>query len=317
MADLSIIVPIYNEASNVFPLYEKIRGALEQIKADTEIIMVNDGSVDGSTGELDAIAAGDPRVKIIHFTRNFGQTAALMAGINAATGDTLVTIDGDLENDPADIPRLMAKLEEGYDVCSGWRKDRQDAPIRRILPSRVANWLISLITGVRIHDLGCTLKAYRRYVFNGLHLYGEMHRYIPVYAAWQGAKVAEIVVAHHHRTAGKSKYGLERVVKVMLDIIIIRFLDRYSQKPMYVFGTFGLLCFASALAMFGLMVYLKFFGGKSFVETPLPSITVLCVLIGVQSVLAGLTAEILMRTYFEAQNKTPYSIARTRNFDGD
>jgi len=317
MPTLSIIVPLYNEAPNILDLRNSISRVLENMKIDAEIIIVNDGSEDGSAEKLDEITGEDHRFKIIHFTRNFGQTAALMAGISAASGEILVTMDGDLQNDPADIPRLMAKLDEGFDVCSGWRKDRQDRTLSRILPSMAANWLISWVTGVRIHDVGCTLKAYRRSVIKTLRMYGEMHRYLPIYARLQGAKVTEMVVGHHHRTRGVSNYGLERVVKVLLDLVVIKFLYRYSQKPMYIFGTFSLFCFLSAMAIFGLMVYLKYLGGKSFVETPLPTMSVLFLLIGVQSLLSGLISEVLMRTYFETQNKLPYVVERTCNFEED
>jgi glycosyltransferase involved in cell wall biosynthesis len=310
MTSISVVAPIYNEAPNIPLLYERIDAALASLPGDHEIILVDDGSLDGSSELLDELAGEDPRVAVVHFSRNFGQTAALMAGLDLAAGEVVVTLDGDLQNDPADIPRLLAKLEEGYDVCTGWRKDRRDAAFTRVWPSKVANRIISLITGVHLHDVGCTLRAYRRSALEGVKLYGEMHRYIPIYAVWQGARLAEVVVGHHHRTGGKSKYGLERIGKVLLDLILLKFLDRYSHKPIYLFGAFGLGCLAGGLAFFALMLYFKFWGGKSFVETPLPLLVVTLLLAGFQSILLGLMAEVLMRTYFEAQNKPAYTIDR-------
>ncbi|MBM3124782.1 MAG: glycosyltransferase family 2 protein, partial [Chloroflexi bacterium] len=218
---LSVIVPLFNEADNINPLYEKMVGITPSLDCDLEMIFINDGSVDGSRAILDDLASRDRRVKVIHFRRNFGQTTAIMAGIDYSSGDVLIPMDGDLQNDPRDIPKLLAKLQEGYQVCSGWREDRKDHPLKRNLPSRIANRLISTISGVKLHDYGCSLKAYRREVIKGVKLYGEMHRFIPIYATWQGARVAEVPVAHHPRIHGKSKYGLERTVKVILDLIVV------------------------------------------------------------------------------------------------
>ena len=237
---LSVVVPLYNEADNILPLYEKVTGIAPSLGCDLEMILVNDGSTDGSRAILDTLASRDERVKVIHFRRNFGQTTAIMAGIDYSSGEVLIPMDGDLQNDPQDIPKLLAKLQEGYQVCSGWREDRKDHALKRNLPSRIANWLISTISGVHLHDYGCSLKAYRREVIKGVKLYGEMHRFIPIYATWQGARVAEIPVAHHPRIHGKSKYGLERTFKVILDLIVVKFLAQYAQKPIYVFGAFGL-----------------------------------------------------------------------------
>lgn len=314
-AELSIIIPIFNEEGNIKQLHEKLLSVMGKNSNNYEIIFVNDGSTDSSRQKLDAIAVEDEHVKIIHFKRNFGQTAAMMAGIDAANGDILIPMDGDLQNDPSDIPRLLEKLDEGYDVVSGWRNDRKDASIKRKLPSKIANWLISKISGVYLHDYGCTLKAYKKDVIKGVRLYGEMHRFIPIYASWQGGKVAEIPVTHHPRIHGQSKYGLERTLKVVLDLILVKFMAKYSQKPMYVFGGFGFLSIFLSFLCFALMLYYKFFGNKSFIETPLPMLTVLFFLMGFICILMGFIAEMLMRTYFESQGKSTYLIDYTCNFE--
>jgi len=255
--------------------------------------------------------------EIIHFRRNYGQTAAMMAGIDYASGDVIIPIDADLQNDPEDIPKLLAKLDEGYDVCSGWRQNRKDNALRRNLPSRIANWIISKISGVHLHDYGCSLKAYNKDIIKEIKLYGEMHRFIPIYASWYGAKVTEIPVAHYPRKFGQSKYGLERVVKVMLDLAVVKFLDRYAQKPMYVFGGIGML----SLLLSGLAavwaLYLKFFDNTSLVQTPLPLMFVFTALTGVICLLMGLLAELVMRTYHESQKKDVYLVKATRNFKQD
>lgn len=312
---LSIIVPLYNEADNILSLHEKVTDIAPSLGCDLEMILVNDGSTDGSRSILDSLASQDKRVKVIHFRRNFGQTTAIMAGIDYSSGDVLIPMDGDLQNDPRDIPKLLAKLQEGYQVCSGWREDRKDHALKRNLPSRIANWLISTISGVRLHDYGCSLKAYRREVIKGVKLYGEMHRFIPIYAAWQGARVTEIPVAHHPRIHGASKYGLERTFKVILDLIVVKFLAQYAQKPIYVFGAFGLfsLLIASASAMAAL--YYKIFGEKSFIETPLPLIVVMAGITGIMCILMGLLAEIIMRTYYESQGKPVYLIDKCLNLE--
>ena len=248
--DVSITIPIYNEEQNIQTLYERIRGAMDALGRTWELVLVNDGSRDKSAERLDCVAAGDVRVRVIHLSRNYGQTAALMAGLDHARGEIIVPMDGDLQNDPGDIGRLLAKLDDGYDVVSGWRKDRKDAKFSRNLPSRIANELISTVSGVHLHDYGCSLKAYRRDVLEGVKLYGEMHRFVPIYAAWNGARVAEIEVTHHPRIHGESKYGLERVVKVVLDLLVVKFLYRYAQKPIYLFGGFGCVCLtASAVVL--------------------------------------------------------------------
>lgn len=307
---LTVTVPIYNEAQNIAPLYEKVRTAMEALNRPWELVLVDDGSRDGSSTLLDEVAAADARVAVVHFPRNYGQTAAMMAGMDHARGEIIVPMDGDLQNDPADIGRLLAKLDEGFDVVSGWRKDRQDHAIKRNLPSRLANALISRVSGVHLHDYGCSLKAYRREVLDGVKLYGEMHRFVPIYAAWNGARVTEIPVMHHPRLHGESKYGLERVVKVVLDLLVVKFLFRYSGKPIYVFGGFGLLCFMLG-GLAGLWaIMLKVFERTSLIQTPLPLLCIFLVTVGVLSILMGLLAEMLNRTYHESQAKPVYKVAR-------
>lgn len=307
---LTIVVPVYNEEANIAPLYEKVCSAMEALGKPWELVLVNDGSRDRSSALLDALAKDDARVTVVHFPRNYGQTAAMMAGMDYARGDIVVPMDGDLQNDPADIAKLLDKLGEGYDVVSGWRKDRQDHAIKRNLPSRLANTLISRVSGVHLHDYGCSLKAYRREVLEGVKLYGEMHRFVPIYAAWNGARVTEIPVTHHPRLHGESKYGLERVVKVVLDLLVVKFLFRYSSKPIYVFGGFGLFSIALGVLAGFWSVALKLAYGTAFSRTPLPLLCVFLGMVGVLSVLMGLLAEMLNRTYHESQAKPVYRVAR-------
>jgi len=301
---LSIVVPVYNEEANVDELYQRIVSAVAD---PAEFIFVDDGSRDGTHARLCEIAADDPRVRVIRFRRNFGQTAALSAGIDHARGEIIVPMDGDLQNDPRDIPRLLAKLDEGYDVVSGWRIHRKDSLGKR-LPSVLANRLISWISGVRLHDYGCSLKAYRRDVLEDVRLYGEMHRFVPIYASWQGARVTELPVDHHPRTRGRSNYGIERTLKVVLDLVVVKFFSSYATKPIHVFGGFGFLSFLLSLFAFALMVYFKFWGGKTFIQTPLPLVVTMFFLVGCLSVLLGLVAEMSIRTYYESQGKRTYSI---------
>ncbi|MBD3320054.1 MAG: glycosyltransferase [Chitinivibrionales bacterium] len=314
---ISIVIPLYNEANTIPELINGIANTLGEMNVGDfhEIILVNDGSSDTTKDVLDEVARKRRECKVIHLKRNFGQTAAIMAGINHARGDIIVTMDGDLQNDPQDLPRLLDKLNEGYDVCSGWRKYRKDNFLFRVLPSKIANALISAISGVRLKDYGCTLKAYKKSVIQGIKLYGEMHRFFPIYATWQGATVAEIPVTHHARTHGFSKYGIERTFKVILDLIVVKFLSSYSQKPIYVFGGFGLFNIFLSFVCFGLMIYYKFWGGKTFVETPLPNLVVLFFIMGFLSILMGLIAELVMRTYYESQNKPVYLIGKTCNLE--
>jgi len=299
----------------VQPLYERLVAALEPLGHPFEAVLVNDGSTDGTEREITALAARDKRIKVVSFRRNFGQTAAMMAGIHYAKGEIIIPMDGDLQNDPADIASLLAKLEEGYDVVSGWRHERKDGAVSRNFPSRVANFLISLISGVKLHDYGCSLKAYRRDVLKDVRLYGEMHRFIPIYASWQGGRVAEVPVAHHPRAFGESKYGADRILKVVLDLIVVQFLARYSNRPIYVFGTFGFGCFVLAFLAGLWAVYLKYFENTTFIQTPLPLLVVMLTVTGGMSVLMGLLAEIVMRTYYESQGKDVYLVKGTANLE--
>ena len=312
---ISVPVPIYNEQENIPLLCDDLFLVLDRLGCTFEVIAVDDGSRDGSFAVLKAFAEQRPELKVISFRRNYGQTAAIMAAIDCAAGDIMISIDADLQNDPADIPALLAKLDEGFDVVSGWRKDRKDARIRRNFVSRVANQLISRISEVHLNDYGCTLKAYRRDVIKGVRLYGEMHRFIPIYASWLGARVTEIPVNHRPRRFGSSKYGLERVAKVLLDLLVVTFLDRYFVKPIYLFGGFGIFSLAMAALCLVYMVYLKYAEGVSMIQTPLPILAALLVLVGVLSTLMGLVAEILVRTYFESQERTVYLVGTRINFD--
>jgi len=312
---VSIVIPIYNEEGNIDHIYEEITRSLDDVDFDYEVIMIDDGSSDSSCKNLTGIVQKDDRFKLIELRRNYGQTAAMMAGFNYVSGQIVVSMDGDMQNDPQDIPMLVGKILEGYDVCSGWRKDRKDKFFRRNLPSRIANWLISFISGVKLHDYGCTLKAYRREILEEIRLYGEMHRFIPIYASWQGAAITEIPVIHHPRIQGDSKYGMERIFKVILDLMFIRFFSTLSSKPMYVFGGFGLMSIVMAFLCFFIMVYFKYSAKASFIETPLPQLVVLFFLVGFITILMGFNTELLMRTYYESQGKSSYSIKKVHNLE--
>ncbi|MGD9562916.1 MAG: glycosyltransferase family 2 protein [Pyrinomonadaceae bacterium] len=312
--ELSLFLPVLDEEENLRPMYEKIKAALGTLGNSAEVIFVDDGSTDKSLAILKEIAASDDRVRVISLRRNYGQTAAMSAGIDAARGTILIPMDADLQNDPADIKRLLDKLDEGYDVVSGWRKNRQDKLISRKIPSQIANRVISWIGGVHLHDYGCSLKAYRREVIQDVRLYGEMHRFIPIYASWAGARVTEIPVDHHARTMGKSKYGISRTIKVIFDLMTIKFMASYQTKPIYVFGTFGMLAFLLAMIAGIWAIVLKFYG-TSFILTPLPVITVVMLAISVQFFLMGLLAELLVRTYHESQDKAIYAVREKIGFD--
>jgi glycosyltransferase involved in cell wall biosynthesis len=308
---LSIIIPIFNEAENISLLYDRLIPALKRTGRPYEVIFVDDGSSDESLEILLDLSKTNPNIKVISFSRNFGQTAALSAGIDFSRGEILIPMDGDLQNDPEDILSLLQKIEEGYDVVSGWRKDRKDRFLTRRLPSMIANKLISFIGGVHLHDSGCTLKAYKRDILKNIRLYGEMHRFIPIYAHWIGARVAEIPVNHLPRRSGSSKYGMSRILKVILDLMVVKFLLSYSQKPIYVFGGMGLLMMLGAFLSGLYALYLKFFKGVSFILTPLPLLCVLLMMLGFLSILMGFLAEILTRTYYESQKKPTYQIKET------
>ena len=310
---LSIVIPVFDEVENLSPLAEGVREALSGL--DYEMILVDDGSTDGSSAKLAEMAEAEPQhTRVIELRRNFGQTAAIAAGIDHATGEIIVTLDADLQNDPADIPMLIDKLEEGYDVVSGWRVNRQDALLKRRVPSMIANWLISRVTGVRLHDYGCTLKAYRREVLEGFRLYGEMHRFIPAFAGSVGAKIAEVPVRHHPRIAGKTKYGLGRTLKVILDLFTVKFLISYATKPIYLFGGAGLMLIVPSLAVLFFLMVRRLLLGIEVLTSPLFQTSTMLMILGFQSILMGFIAELLVRTYHESQDKPTYSIRQTINF---
>lgn len=315
LPELSILVPVFNEEDNLGLLYDKIVAAMAVVGRTWELILVDDGSRDRSYEILQQIAAGDNRVKVVRFVRNFGQTAALAAGIDFASGDIIIPLDADLQNDPADIVRLLDKLDEGFDVVSGWRKERQDEFFTRLIPSWTANKIISVISKVRLHDYGCSLKAYRREVIKDVKLYGEMHRFVPIYASWMGAQVTEIPVTHHARQYGQSKYGLSRTFKVILDLILVKFFSSYATKPIHIFGGFGLLSFLGAGLSFLWMLVLKFAYHTSFIETPLPVLVAMLFLVGAQFICLGVLAEMMVRTYHESQGMPIYRVKSLLNYD--
>jgi glycosyltransferase involved in cell wall biosynthesis len=313
--ELSIFLPVLNEEENLRPLHDKIQQALKSLGKTAEVIYIDDGSTDDSLRILKEIAAEDEKVRLISLRRNYGQTAAMSAGIDAARGQILIPMDADLQNDPEDIARLLEKLNEGYDVVSGWRKNRRDNLFSRRLPSQIANKIISWIGGVPLHDYGCSLKAYRREVIREVRLYGEMHRFIPIYASWTGARVTEIPVTHHARTRGKSKYGISRTIKVVFDLMTIKFMASYQTKPIYVFGTFGTIALLLSIVAALWAFYLKFVEGVSFILTPLPIIAIVVLAISVQFFLMGLLAEMLVRTYHESQDKAIYTVRERIGFN--
>src|SRR5256886_2155656 len=315
--EISICLPVKDEEPNLLLLHGKLDQALKTLGRSAEFIYVEDGSTDGSLKVLRKLAQLDARVRVVALKRNYGQTAAMAAGIDAARGKVLIPMDADLQNDPADIVRLLERLDEGYDVVSGWRKNRQDKVITRKFPSMIANRLISWIGGVPLHDYGCTLKAYRLESLAGVRLYGEMHRFIPILASWEGARVAEIAVAHHARTMGKSKYGLSRTFKVVFDLMTIKFMASYQTKPIYIFGFAGLTTFAISLlcAVFAfLMKFANWPHHADFIQTPLPVLTMVMLVLGVQFFFMGLLAEMLVRTYHESQAKPVYAVRERIGF---
>jgi glycosyltransferase involved in cell wall biosynthesis len=306
---VSIVVPVFNEVKNVPLLYEKISTAMVGVNRPWEVVFVDDGSTDGSLQAMEVVAGKDAKtVRVVALRRNFGQTAAISAGIDYSEGQVIVLMDGDLQNDPADIPGLLAEIENGYDLVSGWRKFRKDNYLTRTLPSNIANWIISQVTGVHLHDYGCTLKAYRREVLTGFRLYGEMHRFIPAYAGYVGARITEVPVQHHPRQHGKSKYGLERTVKVILDLFTVKFLSGYVNKPLYLFGGVGIgFGLVGTLGLIYLVVR-KILIATGIVNSPIFLLSALLFILGVQSILLGLIAEMMVRTYHESQSKPIYSL---------
>lgn len=311
---ISLILAVFNEEPNLHELFNRIYLMLKKQKNPYEIVAVDDGSKDNSFAILKNYATKDPHVKVISFAGNFGQTAALSAGFDHATGDIIIPIDTDLENDPADVPLLLEKIHAGFDVVSGWRKDRwKNKFITRKLPSVLANWLISKITKVKLHDYGCTLKAYRRDFISSVKLYGEMHRFIPVYASWGNAKITEISVTFTPRKFGKSNYGILRIYKVLLDLVLVMFLKRFMHRPIHFFGGLGFVSLSAGFLSGFLAIFLKIAGLRDFVSTPLPTLTAFLIIVGFQAIAVGILAEILMRTYFESQNKKVYKIKKTVN----
>jgi glycosyltransferase involved in cell wall biosynthesis len=312
--DLSAVIPVFNEEESIVPLHQKLAPVLEGLNKTFEIIFINDGSSDRSYEVLGRLAKTDQRVKVISLRRNFGQTAAMAAGFDYARGQIIIPMDGDLQNDPADIPLLLAKMDEGYDVVSGWRKDRKDKEIIRKLISRVANRMIGWITGVRLHDSGCSIKAYRAEILKGTRLYGEMHRFIPALANLMGARICEVPVTHYPRQFGSSKYGFKRILKVLLDLITVKFLADFSTKPLYMFGGIGLVLFIGAVAAGAETLYERFFFGVYVHNNPVILIAVLLSVLSVNFVMMGLLAELIVRTYHESQGKPIYHVRETLNF---
>ncbi|GIV23423.1 MAG: glycosyltransferase family 2 protein [Bacteroidia bacterium] len=312
--ELSVIIPVYNEVRGLPELVERLEATLPTLGRSFEVVFVDDGSKDGSGEVLRELAFTRPWMRVILLRRNYGQTTAIQMGIQHATGEVIVLMDSDLENDPADIPKLLQKLQEGYDVVSGWRKERWKGQFfTRKLPSVLANKLISWISGVHLHDYGCTLKAYRREVLAPVRLYGRMHRFIPIYAKWEGGRITEIPVSYHPRKYGRSNYGMMRIVSVLLDLVLIIFLDKYLQRPIQFFGGAGLLSMLAGIGSFLWAVYYKLSGQKDFVQTPLPIFTVLFISVGVVLILIGVLAELLMRVYYEATGRP---IAQVRAYIG-
>jgi glycosyltransferase involved in cell wall biosynthesis len=325
MTVLSVVIPIKDEVDNLRPLHERLVAALDPLLApgaatpltDYELLFIDDGSTDGSVKLLDELASRDPRVKVVYLRRNFGQTPALRAGIDFSRGDILVTMDGDLQNDPVDIPRLLEVLEKGHDAVFGRRANRQDGFLLRKVPSLLANWLIRKVTGTNIHDMGCTLRAMRRDLAESLPLYGELHRFVPVLAQMQGARVAQIDVQHHPRTAGKTKYNLTRTFRVVLDLITVKFLHSYLTRPMHVMGLAGLTCMVLGFIVLLFVIGMKYLISPPVFMTgnPLLLLSVMLELVGVQFIGMGLLGEVISRTYFESQGKPAYLVRSTRNIE--
>ena len=312
--ELSVVIPVYNEKESLPKLHAALNEALGVISYPWEIVYVDDGSTDGSPDALAELAEADTKhTRVVALRRIFGQTAAIAAGLDYAMGDVIVLMDADMQNDPADIPMMLEKMDEGYDVVSGWRIKRQDTFFTRTLPSRIANGLISWVTGVKLHDYGCTLKAYRRDVITGFRLYGEMHRFIPAYAGYVGAKIIEVPVRHHPREFGKTKYGLERILKVILDLLTVKFLISYGHKPNYLFGGPGMAMMAAGTGLLAFLVIRRIVTLVSVLESPFFPVSLILLIMGFQSILMGLIAELQVRTYHESQKKPTYTVRRKLN----
>jgi len=307
---ISIIVPVFNEAENLPKLIKKIQDTRKSLTAPSEVIIINDGSTDHSEMVLNRLSKKQQNIQVLNLKFNSGQTTALMAGIHHSQGDVIIPLDADLQNDPADIPNLLKEIENGYDCVSGWRKNRKDSLVTRNLPSLIANKIISYVSKVPLNDYGCSLKAYKKSSLEGIRLYGEMHRFIPIYVAWNGGRIIEKVVSHSPRIHGKSKYGLERIYKVILDLIVVKFLTKYSQKPIYVFGTFGIAFLGLGFCATIWILWLKLFEQVSFIKTPLPVLVVFLVGTGIISILLGLVAEVVARTWLESHGRKTYQIKK-------
>lgn len=311
---ISIVIPVYNEAESLTLLVDALQHGLAPVALPWEVVFVDDGSIDNSVAVLEKLVADDPQhMRLVSFRRNFGQTAAIVAGIDHSQGDVVIFMDADLQNDPADIPMMLDKINQGYDVVSGWRVNRQDKFLTRILPSKIANWLISTVTGVRLHDYGCTLTAYRKEVLSGFQLYGEMHRFIPAYAFSVGARIVEVPVQHHPRRFGKTKYGLGRSLKVILDLFTVKFLMSFANKPTYLFGGAGIGLIAISVFTLIALIIRRIWYDEHLIRSPLLLLCVMLFILGVQSILMGFLAELLIRTYYESQHKPIYTIRKVIN----
>jgi len=307
---LSVVIPIYNEQDNISPLYEELKGVLKTLEHDHEIVFVDDGSKDSSLVLLEKIQQQDDKVVVVSFRRNFGQTAAMSAGFDYATGDVIATLDGDMQNDPHDLPMFLAKMAEGYDLVSGWRYKRQDPFLNRRLPSMIANKIISIVTGVHLHDYGCTLKTFRKEITQGIHLYGEMHRFIPAIASGVGGTITEIRANHRPRRFGTSKYGISRTLRVVLDLMTVKFLLSYATRPIHVFGMMGLISGGSGFALALIMTIQRTFFGMPLSDRPLLLLAVLLLFMGIQFISIGLLGELQVRTYHESQGKPIYVVRK-------
>ncbi len=312
--EISVVLPVFNEVENIKPLHDSLTRVLNQLGRRYEILYCDDGSTDGSKNLLRELSSHNPKVKVLVLRRNFGQTAAISAGVDHARGDIIVLMDADNQNDPGDIPKLLAHLDKGHDIVSGWRRKRKDPFFSKVLPSKIANWLISWISGVKLHDHGCTLKAYRRNILSGISLYGEMHRFISIYGHWIGAKVGEVEVNHHPRRAGRSKYSLTKTFKVVLDLPVLILLGSYLTRPIHFFGSIGMIFNFAGLVCAALVLYEKLteVGAKAH-RNPLLLLAVFFALIGIQIIMIGLLAELLTRVYHESQDKKTYSVLETMN----